>query len=266
MFPTQFMGETFLSPRGSSMRTLLVPWFLLGFFLASDTVRADDKEVADLIDKAIKAHGGADKLTKEQPTRSKGKGTLELGGGLSMTQETVLQGGKFKETLILDVNGQEVVVTTVYDGAKAWIKAANQDTMELDGKLLEAIKEASYATRVGRLVFLKDKAVQMSALGEIKIDDKPAVGVKVSSKGHRDVDMFFDKKSGLLVKVVKQVYDAMKMEEVTEERFISEYQEADGVKVPKKVLLHRDGKKFMEMEILEIKHPEKIDDSEFAKP
>jgi hypothetical protein len=38
------------------------------------------------------------------------------------------------------------------------------------------------------------------------------------------------------------------------------------MKVARKVLVNQDGKKFMEVEILEIKHPAKLDDSEFAKP
>jgi hypothetical protein len=246
------------------MRICLVSC-ILGLVLSAGSARAADNETTAIIDKAIKAHGGAEKVAKERATRSKSKGTLELGGGLNFTQETVLQGGKFKEVIVLDVNGKEVVVTTVFDGAKGWIKTGDNE-MEVDGKLLDALKEASYAIRVNRLVFLKDKSVEMSALGEIKVNDKPAVGVKVTSKGHKDVDLFFDKKSGLLVKVVKSALDGMTMQDVSEERIIQEYQEVDGMQVPKKVLVNRDGKKFMELEVLEIKHPDKVDDSEFAKP
>ncbi len=40
----------------------------------------------------------------------------------------------------------------------------------------------------------------------------------------------------------------------------------DGVPTAKKVVVNRDGNKFMEVEVLETKRLEKLDDSEFAKP
>src|SRR5262249_2896204 len=159
------------------MRTLLVPTFLFGLLLApAGGARADDTPQA-LIDRAIKAHGGAEKLTKERATQTKAKGTLELGGGLNFTNEVSMYAGKFKEAMELDVNGQKVTVTTVFDGSKGWVKA-NDQLMDLDDKLLDEVKEAAYLNRLGRLVFLKDKSVELSPLGEIKVNDRPAVGIR----------------------------------------------------------------------------------------
>ena len=243
------------------MRSFLIPSLLL---LLGSAARADDGTAA-IVDKAIKAHGGAEKLTKDRPTRSKSKGTIEVAGGLHFTQEVTFQGGKFKEVMVLDVAGKEITVTTVFDGTKAWVNA-NSNVMELDGKLLEEIKEAAHLARLGRMVFLKDKTVTLSPLGEIKVGKQSVVGVKVASKGHRDLDLFFDKETGLLTKTVRQAFDPQTQNEIAEERIVEEYQEVDGAKVAKKVLVNRDGKKFMELEVLEVKHPEKIEDSEFAKP
>ena len=53
---------------------------------------------------------------------------------------------------------------------------------------------------------------------------------------------------------------------VYEERIVTEYGKTDGVPTPKKVLINHDGNKFMELEVLETKQLEKLDDSEFAKP
>jgi len=36
--------------------------------------------------------------------------------------------------------------------------------------------------------------------------------------------------------------------------------------VPKKVLVNHDGKKYLEIEVVEVKYPDDIDDSEFQKP
>jgi hypothetical protein len=56
------------------------------------------------------------------------------------------------------------------------------------------------------------------------------------------------------------------MQEVDEERIIKEYQDTDGPKTAKKVLVNHDGKKYLELEVLEVKYPDEIDDSDFQKP
>jgi len=161
--------------------------------------------------------------------------------------------------------GQKVTQTTVFDGTNGWVNV-NGMNIDLDEKLMAELKEASYLLQIGRLAGLKGKGFELSLLGESKVNDRPAVGVKVASKGHRDINLYFDKETGLVAKMEHRALDAMTMQEVTQERIILEYQDTEGQKMPKKVLVNRDGKKFMELEVTEIKFPDKIDDSEFAKP
>jgi hypothetical protein len=249
------------------MRSLLIPSLVVGLLLLlTGGSRAQDETKA-IIEKAIKAHGGAEKLSKEKASQAKSKGTLDVAGmTINFTEETSTQTGRLKSVLHLEVGGQNVKVTTVYNGQKGWISDPLGNTTELEGKLLDEMKEAVYQTRLARFVSLKDKEYELSPLGEVKVNGKPAVGVKVASKGHRDVNLFFDKESGLLTKIERQALDQMTGQDVTEERIITEYQEVDGVKVAKKALVNRNGKKFVEAEIVEVKFLDKLDDSEFAKP
>jgi hypothetical protein len=92
------------------------------------------------------------------------------------------------------------------------------------------------------------------------------VGVRVSSKGHKDINLFFDKNSGLLVKVEYRTFDLNSKQEINEERIITEYQNKDGLKVAKKAIVNRDGKKYIEAEVLEVKYLDDIDDTQFSKP
>jgi len=70
----------------------------------------------------------------------------------------------------------------------------------------------------------------------------------------------------LLAKIDHTAIDAMSGNEVPEERIVLAYEKnADGVPVPKKVAVKRDGKTYLEADVLESKQLEKIDDSEFAK-
>jgi len=235
-----------------------------GLLVLVTGLRAADEAQA-IIEKAIKAHGGIEKLSKDRALQTKSKGTIDVAGGITYTQETSLQSGKFKDVMQLSVAGMDITVTTVYDGTNAWLNA-NGTTQELKDKLLEEVKEAAFTTKLGKMVFLKDKSVELSPLGEVKVQDRPAVGIKVVTKGHRDLNMYFDKESGLLAKMERQAFDAMNQKEVPEERIVLEYQEVEGLKVAKRVLINRDGKKFMEAEVLDVKFPDKLDDSEFAKP
>jgi len=225
-------------------------------------------EVKAIIEKAVKAHGGAEKINKAKFLQIKIRGKLELFGGIEMTQDTSLKfTGKFKEVTELDVNGQKVKVISVFDGNKASIMANGQQ-VDVTDKIQEEFKEAAYLmTKIGHLTnLLTDKSLQLTLLGESKVEDRPAVGVKAASKGHRDIDLFFDKESGLLAKIQSRKNDLQTMQEVDEERIIKEYQDVDGQKAPKKVLVNHDGKKYLEAEVLEVKYPDDIEDSEFQKP
>jgi hypothetical protein len=245
------------------MRRFWIPSLVLCSLVAAQ-VRAQD-EVLPIVDKAIKAHGGAERLEKQLGVHTKAKGTVDLLGGIEFTQDTMVYAGKLKDVMQMQVMGQAVAVTTVYDGKKAWV-VANGQTVDLDDKLMEELKQIGYQAQLARLTSLKNKEFQLSPLGESQVEGKPALGIKVQSKGHKDVNLYFDKASGLLAKIERQALDATSMQEVMEERIIQDYQDQDGYKVPKKVLINRDGKKFVEAEILEFKIVDKIDDNEFVKP
>jgi hypothetical protein len=248
------------------MRTCLSGALAIGLLLAgSPWARAQDDAKA-IMDKAVKAHGGAEVLGKNKAQQAKSKGRLELFGGLDFTQESTFQfPTKFKESMHLSVMGNMVDVITVFNGKEGWISAMGQ-TMPLEGDQMEAVKEAMDTLTLMRLAFLGGKDFDLASLGESKVNDRPANGVKVSRKGKKDVNLYFDKETGLLAKVEHRVKDPMAGQEVNEERFITEYQDLDGMKVAKKASIHRDGKKFMDVEVLEVKFLDKVEDGAFEKP
>jgi outer membrane lipoprotein-sorting protein len=244
-------------------RLLAALGLLLG--LAAPGRAAD--EAAAIIDKAVKAHFPKGMDTKNQGLRTKSKGTLHIAGmDLAFTQDVAVQSpDKFKEVMELTVMDKAVTVTSVYNGKEAWIRAGDQD-VKVTEEILTEFKEAAYGMGLMQGVFLKDKSVTFTLVGEVKVKGKAAVGVTASRKGNKDINLYFDKETGLLAKVEMRRRDLMSGEEVTEERIITEYQDADGRKVAKKVEVLRDGKAFLEAEVTELKVLEKVDDSEFARP
>jgi hypothetical protein len=249
------------------MRRLLFGFAAAAFLLGTAPLTSAQEDPRAVIDKAVKAYGGAEKLAKIKALQTKASGTIDLAGGIKFEQEAMIQlPDRMKDRMQMEVMGQQVAVTTVYDGTKGWLKV-NDMVMDMDENLLELMKEATYMLRLTQQVFLlKDKSVELAPLGEVKVNDRPAVGIKVSKKGQKDLNLYFDKQTGLLAKTEHRTRDYSSGQELDEERIILEYQDVDGLKVAKKILVNRDGKKFTEADVNEIKFVDKIDDAEFTKP
>jgi hypothetical protein len=235
---------------------------LVGALAAAFTgaARADDA-ARPVIDKAINAAGGEEKLAKAKAQTWKEKGTFYgMGAGLPYTGTYALQ---WPDRFRMDI--QDVFII-VLNGDKGWMR--NQGgTQELTGEQLAEQKHRHYAGWVSTVLPLKDPAFTLSPLAETKVGDKAADGVKVSRKDQRDVKLYFDKGTGLLCKNEYRIKDESQGgKEVTMESFFSDYKDVDGVKIPMKIVVKRDGDQYVEAENTDVKLADKLDDSVFAKP
>jgi len=253
------------------MRNHLLLAAACGLFLAAaPVVRADaEADARAVIDKAVKAHGGADNLAKFKAVVAKMKGKVEVNGmtiDYTMTATTHAP-DKMKVDTEVEVMGQKLTFGQVVNGDKGWIKLADK-AMDMDKDQVAEAREHLHAGWVATLAPLGDKSFKLSPMGESKVDGKDAVGVQVSYKDRRDVNLFFDKKSGLLVKTETRSKDLLggNNQEFTDEKFFSNYKDFNGIQRAVKVLLKRDGKDFGDAEVTEYEGKDKLDDSVFAKP
>ena len=113
---------------------------------------------------------------------------------------------------------------------------------------------------------LNDNAYELSSLKEIRIDDRPAVGVRVVCPGERDVKLYFDASTGRLAKIARRIYDVNAKKELLQEEFFSDYQDMDGVPTARTRIWLRDGKKGLEMTFSEVRYPDRLDAGLFADP
>jgi hypothetical protein len=231
-------------------------------FCLCGTIRADDQEDARaIVAKAIKAIGGETNLAKLNAHTWKATGTYYgMGDGLPYEANYALQWpGQFK----MEIVG---AFTLVVNGDKGWVQVAGE-TREMSGDELKIQQDELYVGWVSTLVPLKDKKFKLATVGETKINERPAVGVRVSADGHRDVNLYFDKESSLLI---KREHRAIATEqggkEVNAETLYSDYKEVAGTKVPHKFLMTRDGEKYVEGENSDLQPVGKLDDSVFGKP
>ncbi len=237
---------------------------------AAGAARADEKaDARAIVEKAIKALGGKEKLSTDKAVTFKAKGKFYgMGEAIDYTSDFALQSpDKMRFRMEFEVNTMKFTVAIVFDGKKGWRKI-NDETKEMDKDELAEAREDMHAGRVEALVpLIDDKGYELSPVGEVKVEDQAAVGVRVSHKGHRDINLFFNKKTGLLMKSERTIKDPMMGgKERTQERLLSDYKEIGGVKHAMKVALKRDGEKYVESEISDFETKDKIDASEFAKP
>jgi outer membrane lipoprotein-sorting protein len=243
---------------------------LLGFVLLASGlfVRAQDADLKAVLRKAIEAHGGEQNLAKITTVNSKFKGTMELmGATVDVVGETTFQKpDKLRNVMTLEIQGKNVEIVTVFNGQKLWVVVAGT-TREIDDEtILKETREGLLLESSGGLSDLLKEPYTLSAVGEVKVMGKDAVGIRASKKGQRDINLFFDKKTHLIVKIETRGLDPMSRQEVTQEKYVTSYQDKGGMKVPKEVEIHKDGKKFMAIELTELKSLDRLDNSTFEKP
>lgn len=250
------------------MRHLSVLFLSAAVVAFAPVARAAD-EPKDIIAKALNAHGGEETLAKLQAGTGKVKGKLHV-PGIGETDFTssnaFMLPDKLKEEVELSIMGQKLTILTLVSGDSITIEA-NGQAVPVDDNLKKTLAAAKHLSKVGRLVTLvKDKGYELSPIGESEVNKAKAVGVKVAMKGLQDIDLYFDAKTNLLVKMEHRTIDPMTGGEITEERILQDYEKnTDGIPMPKKVVIQRDGKPYMEAEVIEMKYLEKLDDAVFKK-
>lgn len=243
-----------------------VPSLLI--LLAPALAAADDPARA-LVETAVKAHGGPDKVAKLRSMRLKAEGTIELAPGqpgIDFTIEDVWQmPDKYRTASAFNVMGMAVTQTQAINGDTGWA-AVNERVADMPKEALAEMREQRYAEDLDRLGFLADKGVELSVLDEIKVGGKPAAGVLVKARGHRDVKLYFDKATGLLVRREHQVLDPGANKRVDQAVEFTDHADVDGVKHYKTITAYRDGKKFIAAKVTKVEFLDKVDPKLFAKP
>lgn len=225
--------------------------------------RADEpKDARAVIEKAVRASGGAKAVAKTRARTWTSKGTYYgMGGEVPFTATHAME---LPDKFRFEVQG---FMTMVVNGNKGWVQM-NGETQQMNKDQLANAREGMYVGRVAELVpLLKDKGFKLTLLGESKVGKTAAIGVKVAHAGHKDVKLYFDKESGLLLKAEARVKaEEAGGKEVKQEEELSDYKEVDGVKMPTKTVIRRDGERYVEAENSDYKFPKSLPEKNFEKP
>jgi hypothetical protein len=250
-------------------RFLGVVLVLVVFSCQCGPARADDKSAQAVIDKAVKAMGGEEKLGKAEIATWKAKLKIFGNGGdvrEGTTQITEGGNGRTRSEMERAVGNGEILKTlTVVNGDKAWQKQGETiKTLEQDAVLLMKRNREMFDA-VSRPVILKNPRFLVQMAGEMMVGGKPAVVLDVIGTRGQDFKLFFDNESGLPVKLEARFTFPSGRESAMETTFAN-YKDFDGIKVATKREQRSNGVKGSESEITEFKVLEKVAPGTFDEP
>lgn len=246
-------------------RTLLAAVVVMSF--ADRAKSADDKDAQAILDKAIKALGGQDKLSQIKAVALKTEGKITYNGNdMEYISTLTVQGlDRFRATFESEFNGRRLKIVTVHANDKGWRKVGDRK-MGIDKDALIDQKRATYLEVIPMtLIPLKDKGFKVAVAGEKKVGDKVAIGLKVTGPEGKDFTLFLNKDSGLPIMLTAKM-GGLGGNEFTQETTFADYEEFAGIKKATKIVSKRDGEKFLESRVTEFKVLDNVDPKTFDEP
>jgi hypothetical protein len=245
------------------MSTMVAAGLVLGL---GQLALADGQGPQAVIDKAVKALGGAEKLGAAKAVAWKTKGKMHRNDSDSDVSTKVTAQGvnQYRQEFEGEFGGNPVKGVTVLDGDKGWRKFG-EETNKLEDDALANQKRTAYLQVVPEMPLLLKDGFKVEAGEEEKVGEKQAAVLKVTGPDGKEFQLFFDKESGLPVKLTATVAGRQGSEYAQETTFAN-YKDFDGIKRATKIETKRNGKKFLEAEMIEFKVLDKVEPKTFAEP
>ena len=220
---------------------------------------------ADVIRKAIDAHGGLAVLKKYPAGTSKIAGKVNINGtDFPFTGSLAFAvPGKVKLDMAVEAFGQKTSLVQIVNGDKVKQLEAGLPS-RLDPAMAAELKESAVIQEMSLLYPLLDAAkYTLTAEPAVAIDGKPAAAVLVRAKGLKDARLYFDAKSGVLVGMRREGLNPQQ-KKVDEMTVFADHRPAAGMVVPMRSKVAHDGKAFMDLTVTEYRPLEAIDEKTFA--
>ena len=190
------------------------------------------QEPEKVVEQYVRAAGGRRALSRIQTLVLDGTFATEDGKSGTFTLDTKLPNRYYLELLVGDQN-----LIEAYNGKSAWRRNAAGELNTLvgpEGMQLEAA--ARYYN--SRLINPKKEKLALTFVGHAQVRGKDALQLELTTATGMKRQAFFDPQTHLIVKETATVGG------LEEEILYNDYQAVDGVKLPHKIELHRDGAKY----------------------
>jgi len=203
--------------------------FLLVFLLVP-SLRA--QEPSKIIDQYVKASGGSKALSRIQTLSIQGTFTDAGDKSGTFTLDTKLPNRFYSELLI----GERGVIEA-YNGKSAWHQTADGVLATLTGE--EGLQlEAASQFYNSRLLDLKKHKIAIALVGHAQVKGRDSLQLEVTSATGIKRQAFFDSQSHLLSK------ESATVGGVNQEVLYDDYRPENGIQIPHRIELHRDGASY----------------------
>jgi len=258
--------------RKLSLLVALIALALLEMFQMQIHGGSSDRQGArDIIVSAISSHGGKKNLLRLTEFYLQQKGTIyAIASGRTERSPVSFDywyqaPERIKYTLILQYQDHPLTVTRLFDGKRGIIKV-NDKTDQLPETALEGWRHTAHVCKAKRLYpLVEESGFSLTILPETRIDGSPANAVKVEFKGRQDLNLYFNKGTGLLVKIAHRCIDDDGKFRLNEE-FFSAYKDINGLKACTRYSRFIDGRKNIDLDLVDLKLDARFDPDVFARP
>jgi hypothetical protein len=235
---------------------------------------ADDREVAAILSKAMKALGGEDTLSKIEAVTWKTTGWMNMlfqgPEHVKCTGELTIAGldRSRSELTMFDSGGEKLRIRSVLNGDNAWLSWGDvplKPTQHAPG-----LKRSLYLALIPvTLAPLKDPRFKIEVGGDEKVGDRPAVVLNVTCPDGETIKVSFDKESGLPLKAVGKallIDDPDMNLDATQELTYSNYKDFGGIKTAAQIDFKSKGLNGFnrKLEVIEFKVLKSVDPSVFS--
>jgi Photosynthetic reaction centre cytochrome C subunit len=223
-------------------------------------VPADPKEtplptVDEVLERYVQALGGAAAMQKITTRVAKGS---RIGADAVLVPEEVYQKAPSKSLTVTSY--PNVVFSNGFNGSEGWGKSSTDGVRDLPSTLLAQIKNDSEFYKEMKIKELYSK---LSLVGKAPVGDSEAYVVAATPVGGTPEKLFFDVKTGLLVRRYAEsgtIFGKFPLQTDYED-----YRDVDGIKLPFLIHWSMPGR-IWGRKIAEIKQNVPLDDAQFERP
>ncbi|MGA7378568.1 MAG: c-type cytochrome [Candidatus Sulfotelmatobacter sp.] len=208
----------------------------------------------ELFEKYLKAVGGAaavDKVTSRVM-----KGTITFGDS-NVPIEIYSKAPDERASVTHMPHGESM---TAFNGHEGWLGMPGHPVREMHGPDIDG---ASMDADLHFPAHLTEMFSKVEMRGTEKVGDHEAYLVVGERAGKTPLQLYFDKESGLLVRLVR--FGETPLGRLPTQIDYVDYKETGGVKIPLRWTLARPGGRFT-IQVSEVKQNVPVDDAKFAKP
>jgi hypothetical protein len=208
----------------------------------------------ELFERYLKAVGGAaavDKVTSRVM-----KGTITFGDS-NVPIEIYAKAPDERASFTHTPHGESI---TAFNGHEGWLGMPGHAAREMHGPDIDG---ASIDADLQFPAHLKEMFSKVEVQGTEKVGDHDAYVVVGQRAGKTPLQLYFDKQSGLLVRLVR--FGETPLGRLPTQIDYADYKETGGVKIPLRWTLARPGGRFT-IQVSEVKQNVPVDDAKFSKP